>query len=48
LFEDDEEENIKDLDEEKVIDEEEPIEKVTQEPAFVGNGRKGQSSLFDF
>lgn len=48
LFEDDEEENIKELDEDKVIDEEESIEEVPQEPAFAGNGRKGQSSLFDF
>ena len=48
LFEDDEEENIKDIDEEKVLDEEESIEEVPQEPAFAGNGRKGQSSLFDF
>ena len=48
FFEDNGEENIKEIDEEKVLDEEEPIEEVSQEPAFTGNGRKGQSSLFDF
>jgi DNA polymerase I len=48
FFEDNGGENIKEIDEEKVLDEEEPIEEVSQEPAFTGNGRKGQSSLFDF
>lgn len=48
FFEDNGEENIKEIDEEKVLDEEETIEEVSQEPAFTGNGRKGQSSLFDF